>query len=139
MNKEQISFGDIREGDKLMLEGGYTTSTPVTALKVERLPEDAGLYAGQWAWYFIESAPLVGQRCFIGETQVYRVLEDECEYAVMRNNLVNPNKSYIVGNFWSDKADRESLLESLSKVPPNNIDYKLVKRRKAGEIEDVEV
>lgn len=60
--------------------------------------------------------------------------EDPYEYAVQRTSL-NNDKLYIVGNFWSDKEDREAVYKGLSdsRLP---VTYKLVKRRKAGGIED---
>lgn len=63
--------------------------------------------------------------------------EYEYEYAVRRIGIYTPEMTYIVGNFWSDREDREDFIKALTKVTPVGHTYKLIKRRKAGPEEEV--
>lgn len=59
--------------------------------------------------------------------------EDDYEYAVKR--VGGPRDGQIVGNYWADKPDREMfVLDMFMSTHENN--FKLVRRRKAGEVED---
>jgi hypothetical protein len=64
--------------------------------------------------------------------------EDPYEYAIQRSNFVRTDRFFIVGDYWGEKEERTAAFRGFQK--PNaggsKITYKLVKRRKAGPIED---
>lgn len=59
--------------------------------------------------------------------------EDDYEYAAQI--ITGPRAGKIVGDFWTDKEDRESFVKDLFEFSGHH-DYKLVRRRKAGPVED---
>lgn len=65
-------------------------------------------------------------------------LEDdvEYEYAIMRSSLVVPGLDFVVGDFWGDKDERDGQLKKLTERPNTAIKYWLIKRRKAGKVEN---
>lgn len=65
-------------------------------------------------------------------------MEDEYEYAVRRVSLNKPGMTYIVGNFWSDRDDREQFLHAVNFMATDGLTYRLVRRKKAGPEEEVE-
>lgn len=74
-------------------------------------------------------------REFIDET-MFEHVDDPCEYAVHRTGPDGATR--IVGDFWSDKEDRQGFLDSMNfDFVSGAVIYKLVKRRKPGPVEDV--
>lgn len=68
--------------------------------------------------------------------RLQKLVEDRgYEYAVQR---VSPVNAYVLGDRWlEDKEEQEAYLESLTRVLPEGVSYKLVMRKKAGPVEDV--
>lgn len=63
--------------------------------------------------------------------------EAEYEYAIMRSSTSDPGLKVIVGDYWGEREERETQLKNLTKVAVNPVEYRLIKRRRAGEIENV--
>lgn len=61
------------------------------------------------------------------------LLDDPYEYAILRTLVGSPERPRIVGEFW---ATREETNEGLLNLSTDRVTYKLVKRKKAGPIED---
>lgn len=138
MEKKQINFWAVEEGDKLILEGGYETSTPVTVMKLGRIPN--GPIEGTWAWYFRESAPLAVDRVLSGETTIYRVPpEDPYEYAATWLDMHARKETYwdVLESEWGTLEEAQEEARVATEI--GNKGAKVVRRRKAGEPEDYDV
>lgn len=63
-------------------------------------------------------------------------VEDPYEYAIQRVSKDGQEEARIIGSFWND---RKEVNQSLLNLTSETVEYKLVKRRRAGEvvIEDV--
>lgn len=60
----------------------------------------------------------------------------EYEYAIKRSSVLKPHMEYIMGDYWGWKAEREASLGDYQKLGSPLIKYWLVRRRKAGPVED---
>lgn len=83
--------------------------------------------------FFAESAPkLIAQ---IQKAAGIKPVEVEYEYAVQRTSAMGRPGFFVIANYWGDKEEREEAYNALLQYP-SPVEYKLVRRRKAGEIED---
>jgi hypothetical protein len=75
-------------------------------------------------------------------TYSYRIVEDPYEYAVQSIRKLDGNLSTILRHHWGSLDNAESYLKTLTVGVGgdhylSDYDFKLVKRRKAGPVEDV--
>lgn len=101
-------------------------------VQIEQYDARSAYYKLRGVDFFTESVPglikLLQKAAGIKDEKV------EYEYAVQRTSL-NNDRLYIIGDYWGEKEERASIHKALS-ADESPITYTLVKRRKAGKVED---
>ncbi len=84
--------------------------------------------------FWAESAPRMIE--LVQKAAGIKADEPEYEYAVKRTSPTG-NSEWVIGDYWGDYEDRSSALADFKELNRGGLRYWLVRRRKAGPVEDV--